>query len=57
MVELIDDLLKNGPRVVNIGLKSFFESCETQGIKVAHIAWQPPAQGDIDLIKLLDKLL
>lgn len=53
----IDELLSNGPKVLNIGLRSFFEACETQGIPVVHIRWEPPAQGDPELLYLLDKLL
>lgn len=56
-MEKIDELLSTGPKVLNIGLQSFFESCETQGIPAAHIHWEPPAQGDPELLSLLDKLL
>lgn len=52
-----DDLLLKGPNVVNIGLKSFFEACEVQGIPVVHIKWEPPANGDPELLSLLNKLL
>ncbi|MFX0122539.1 MAG: hypothetical protein ACFFAE_02820 [Candidatus Hodarchaeota archaeon] len=53
----IDELLSTGPKVVNIGLKSFFESCEVQGIPVVHIRWEPPAHGDPELLKILEKVL
>lgn len=53
----MNDLLSEGPKVINIGLRSFYEASETQGIKVVHIDWKPPAQGDIETIKLLDRLL
>jgi len=57
LTELTDNLLKNGPKVINIGLRSFFEACESQGTPSVHIQWQPPAQGNQELLHLLDKLL
>lgn len=56
-MEKFDKLLSTGPKVLNIGLQSFFESCETQGIPVVHIRWEPPAQGNPELLSLLDELL
>ena len=57
MTNNLDKMLSEDPKVINIGLRSFFESCQTQGIKVVHIHWEPPAQGNSDLLDLLDKLL
>lgn len=57
MTEKIDELLNSGPQVLNIGLRSFHEACETQGIPTVHIHWEPPAQGNKELLYLLDKLL
>ena len=57
MTDKIDKLLSDGPKVINIGLRSFFEACESQGISSVHIQWQPPAQGNQELLHLLDKLL
>jgi FdrA protein len=57
MTNKIEELLVIGPKVLNIGLESFLESCQTQGIPVVHIDWEPPAQGDAELIALLEKLL
>lgn len=53
----INELLSDGPKVINIGLKSFLEACEVQGIPVTHIQWEPPANGDPELLAILDKLL
>jgi hypothetical protein len=50
-------LLTEGPKVINIGLRSFFESSNTQGIPVVHIKWEPPAHGNQELVILLEKLL
>ena len=57
MTEKTDNLLAQGPKVINIGLRSFFEACESQGVPSVHIQWQPPAQGNQELLHLLDKLL
>ena len=57
MTEKTDNLLAQGPKVINIGLRSFFEACESQGVPSVHIQWQPPAQGNQELFHLLDKLL
>lgn len=57
MARKIDKLLDNGPLVLNIGLRSFFEATEAQGIPSVHIKWKPPAQGNQELLHLLDKLL
>ncbi|MHA1946290.1 MAG: fdrA domain protein [Candidatus Hodarchaeales archaeon] len=57
MTNLIDNLLTDGPKVINIGLRSFFEACNSQGASSVHIQWQPPAQGNHELLALLDKLL
>ena len=53
----INELLLSGPKVLNVGLRSFFEACESQGIPVVHIRWEPPAQGDSELLMILEKLL
>ncbi len=42
---------------INLGLKQFAASLEDQDIKVVHINWSPPADGDEEMINLLDKLL
>ncbi|MFX0183140.1 MAG: fdrA domain protein [Candidatus Hodarchaeota archaeon] len=57
MTNKIEEMLVNGPKVLNIGLESFYESMKTQGIPILHIDWEPPAQGDAELIALLEKLL
>lgn len=57
MTSKLDKLLLNGPIVINIGLISFFEATQIQGIMSVHIQWEPPAQGDPELIKLIEKLI
>jgi len=53
----LDDLLKNGPIAINIGIYDFAESLQIQGIEVIHVNWAPPAGGDPEMMELLDKLL
>ena len=57
MANKVEDLLRNGPIVVNIGVQGFAESVVKQGAPVVHVNWSPPAGGDQDMINLLDKLL
>jgi len=50
-------LVSRGPVAVNLGLLSFAEALRAQGAKVLHVDWTPPASGDEELRRLLDKLL
>ena len=50
-------LLSEGPRAVNLGLREFAESLQLQGTAVVHVEWSPPAEGDEELIELLDTLI
>jgi len=43
-------------KVINIGLSLFAESLRQQQVVVAQVDWHPPAGGDMELLKLLDKL-
>ena len=43
-------------KVVNLGIKTFYDSLRDQGVKVIHVDWRPPAGGNLDLAKLLAKL-
>jgi len=42
--------------VVNVGLPSFADDLESQGVKVTRVDWKPPASGDEEMLRLLDKL-
>lgn len=42
---------------VNLGLKQFADSLESQEVEVVHVQWTPPADGDEEMIDLLEKLL
>ena len=49
-------LLSEKPNIINIGLKSFAEVVEEFGCEVVQYDWQPPAGGNIKLIKTLNFL-
>ena len=57
MKSKLEELLQNGPVVINLGVREFAESLQDQGVQVVHVDWAPPAGGDTELAKLLDKLL
>ena len=57
MPDPIDELLRGPLVVVNVGLRGFSESLETQEVDVVQVDWVPPAGGDREMIDLLDKLL
>ncbi|MCZ6528773.1 MAG: hypothetical protein O6949_00390 [Chloroflexi bacterium] len=52
-----EQLLFEGPIAVNLGLREFAESLQEQDVEVLHVEWSPPAEGDEEMIELLDKLL
>jgi hypothetical protein len=43
-------------KVVNIGISTFADDLRSQGVEVVHVDWKPPAGGDIELLKLLERL-
>jgi FdrA protein len=49
-------LLRDGPRVINLGLESFAAPLRTCGAPVLHVDWQPPASGNAHLANLLERL-
>ncbi|MFL5735684.1 MAG: DUF1116 domain-containing protein [Chloroflexia bacterium] len=49
-------LLNEGPRVLNIGVRTFAETLDAVGAPHLHVDWQPPAQGDPALGPLLAEL-
>ncbi len=57
MADKVNELLDEGPNVINIGVSDFAESLETQGVEVIQVNWSPPADGDQEMIDLLDQLL
>ncbi len=50
------DILHQEIQVINVGLESFKEALEAQGVKVVHVNWQVPANGDMKLVNILKKM-
>ncbi|KUK59273.1 MAG: hypothetical protein XD80_0235 [Synergistales bacterium 53_16] len=55
MNERIQDLLKNGPKVINIGVEQFAMDLEEQEVPTVLMDWRPP-QVESDLLSKLKKL-
>jgi len=49
-------LLGSPPRIVSLGLERFAEDLAAQGFAVEHVAWSPPARGNVLLADTLSKL-
>lgn len=49
-------LISKELKVINIGIEMFADDLKTQNVDVIHVDWKPPAGGDPDLLKLLEKL-
>jgi hypothetical protein len=52
-----NDVLVEPLVVINVGVRAFAESLESQGINVTQVDWVPPAAGDQQMIDLLEDLL
>jgi len=53
----IDKLLASPVAAINLGVEDFADNLETQGARVVHVNWTPPAGGDPEIIAILDKIL
>jgi len=42
--------------VIGVGLEGFTADLTAQNVKVTHVDWRPPAEGDADIAELLSKL-
>lgn len=51
------DLLARGPVAINIGIREFAASLRAQGAEAVDVDWSPPAEGDPELLAILEKLL
>jgi len=49
------DLLQ-GIKVINVGLELFAESLHNQKVDVLHVDWAPPAEGDDEILNILQKI-
>ena len=52
----INEFLDAPLTVINIGLETFADELEEQGVPVVHLDWVPQARGDPKLAALLSKL-
>lgn len=43
-------------KVINIGIPTFADDLASQGVQVVKVDWRPPAGGDAEMMKILDKL-
>jgi FdrA protein len=43
-------------KVVNIGISTFADDLRSQDVEVIYVDWKPPAGGDQEMIKLLERL-
>ena len=50
------NILTEKLKVVNIGISTFADDLRSQDVEVIHVDWKPPAGGDIEMLKLLEKL-
>lgn len=57
MSDKINELLQEGPRVINVGVQDFATNLKSQGVEVVQLHWAPPAGGDKELMDILDQLL
>jgi hypothetical protein len=53
----VEDLLQEEIKVINIGIREFFDALISQEVDVIHVNWKPPAQGDPEMQNILSKLL
>lgn len=42
--------------VINIGISTFADDLHSQGVDVVRVDWKPPAGGDVEMLRLLEKL-
>jgi hypothetical protein len=49
-------ILNERLKVVNIGVSTFADDLLSQGVEVVHVDWKPPAGGDVEMLRLLEKL-
>jgi hypothetical protein len=43
-------------KVVNIGVSTFADDLRSQDVDVVSVDWKPPAGGDVEMLRLLEKL-
>ena len=51
-MKILDQKLK----IINVGVRSFYESILAQEAEALHVDWKPPAGGDTEFLHILEKL-
>jgi hypothetical protein len=51
----VNELFKRKLVILNVGLRSFMDSLDITGFDVIDIDWKPPAEGDIEVLEMLEK--
>jgi hypothetical protein len=49
-------ILNEDLKVVNIGVSTFADDLRSQDVEVVHVDWKPPAGGDVEMLRLLERL-
>lgn len=49
-------LFESELKVINIGIGTFADDLGSQGVEVVRVDWRPPAGGDLEMLKLLERL-
>ncbi len=52
----INKLFEENLTVVNLGLESFAENLNNEGVKTVQVQWKPPAGGNMEIAELLDRM-
>jgi hypothetical protein len=52
----LESILTEELQVINIGLSSFAEDLHRQGRSVIQVDWKPMAGGDIELIRIIERI-
>ena len=57
MPKKFQELLKDTPVFINIGVREFGESLRKQSLVALDVLWSPPAGGNREIADLLEKIL
>lgn len=52
----VNELFKKDLKVINIGLKSFYNDLKSQKVQALHVNWKPRAGGNKKMASLLERL-
>ena len=49
-------ILSQKLKIVNIGISTFGDDLRSQDVEVVDVDWKPPAGGDVEMSRLLERL-